>query len=238
MDWAIVLLLVVEAILFASERREWFAFNQHKGYTVLVALGVACGAVVALLLTGVASLLVRRRMQFSVRSLLLLVVAIAIPCCWLALERQRAARQQAALLVLREFPGIIKYDFDIGQSASPVPSELRDYLGSDFFRNVERVCLGKGDEFTDAKLSYVSDLPGLKSLTLNGAAIGDEGLRSLRELLGLEKLHLSNTRISDAGLVHLTHLVNLRQLRITRTQVTDAGVEQLQRALPDCKIAY
>jgi hypothetical protein len=37
-------LLAVEGLLFLSERFQWFAFNEHKGWTVLIAvasLGVA-----------------------------------------------------------------------------------------------------------------------------------------------------------------------------------------------------
>ena len=34
----LVFLLVVEGILLLSERWGWFPFNQHKGYTVLIAV--------------------------------------------------------------------------------------------------------------------------------------------------------------------------------------------------------
>ena len=33
--------------------------------------------------------------QYSIRSLLLLVVAVAVPCCWLAVEMEKAKKQNA-----------------------------------------------------------------------------------------------------------------------------------------------
>ena len=71
-------LLAVEGILLLSERFRWFPFNEHKNWTVLIALGVVCVAVVLLLLWFSVSLVLRRRFQFSLRSLLMLVVVVAV----------------------------------------------------------------------------------------------------------------------------------------------------------------
>jgi len=56
-------------------------------------------------------------------------------------------------------------------------------------------------------------------------------------LTGLKKLWLQDTVVSDAGLKHLKTLVNLETLMLQQTGVTDEGVEELQQALPNCKIA-
>ena len=44
-DRLVLLLLAVEGLLWLSERFCWFPFNQHKGWTVLIAVasvGVFC----------------------------------------------------------------------------------------------------------------------------------------------------------------------------------------------------
>ena len=87
--WLIFGLLVVEGLLWLSERFQWFWFNEQKGWTVLIAVavvGVACWSC-CLVRRG---LVFRWRFQFSIRSLLVLVVAVAVPCSWLAVEMKRA----------------------------------------------------------------------------------------------------------------------------------------------------
>ena len=84
--WLIFGLLVVEGLLWLSERFQWFGFNSHKGWTVLIAVAVVGLAFVVMLLWFIASLLFRWRFQFSIRSLLVLTLAVAVPCSWLASE--------------------------------------------------------------------------------------------------------------------------------------------------------
>ena len=58
---------------------------------------------------------------------------------------------------------------------------------------------------------------------------GEKGLELERALRGQP--------LTDAGLVHLKGLKNLQRLDLSATQVTTAGVEDLQSALPECKIS-
>ena len=84
-------LLAVEVLLWLSERFGWLGW--HKGYAVLTA--VACVGVAMLLMVVwfAVALIFRWRFQFSMRSLLVLVVVVALPCSWLAVE-MKAAREQ------------------------------------------------------------------------------------------------------------------------------------------------
>ena len=84
--WLICGLLVVEGLLWLSERYRWFWFNEKKGWTVLIAVAVVGAAMVLMLLWWLAALVFRWRFQFSVRLLLMLVLAIAFPCCRLVSE--------------------------------------------------------------------------------------------------------------------------------------------------------
>ena len=70
---------------------------------------------------------------------------------------------------------------------------------------------------------------------------------ALRRLVGDDKgvlltvlrdeLDLPDTKVTDEGLKELAPLKNLTALDLRRTRVTDAGVRDLQKALPECKIA-
>lgn len=206
----------------------------------------------------------RRWFQFSLRTFLLLILFVSFPLGWLAIRVERANGQKQAVSALRQFPGIIRYDFqfDSPTKEPEYPSWAAKLLGDDFFADVEFVCLGGREKFTDTELAHVRDLPGLKVLKLSGASITDEGLRSLtslneledlslantsitdkglgilRNLSQLKKLHLYKTNITDDGLAHLQSLTNLRYVHIKKTPTTEEGVRKLQAALPECEVVY
>ena len=93
-DRLIIGLLAVEGFLLLSEQFQWFAFNERKGWTVLIAVAAVCLALVVMFLWFAASLLFRLRFQVTVRSLVVLVVVVAIPSSWFAIELREAERQR------------------------------------------------------------------------------------------------------------------------------------------------
>ena len=60
-------------------------------------------------------------------------------------------------------------------------------------------------------------------------------LSPLAGLTNLEEIWLNDTQVSDLSL--LAGLENLRRLSIEGTNVTEEQIEQLQLALPNCKIS-
>ena len=66
----------------------------------------------------------------------------------------------------------------------------------------------------------------------------DAGLAHLKGLTNLQTLDLKGTQVSDAGLTHLKLLTNLQTLWLLGTQVSVAGVQELQKALPNCRIIH
>ncbi|MBC8873174.1 MAG: hypothetical protein H8E44_27385 [Planctomycetes bacterium] len=142
-------LLAVEGFLFLSEWFQWFAFNEKKGWTVLIAVAAVCLVVVVMLLWLVASLLFRWRFQFSVtsqfsvRSLVVLVVAVAVPCCWLNVKMREAERQRKAVETIRSWTTweVVRYDYgvvdDFGyipRAEQPASGWLLELVGVDFLR--------------------------------------------------------------------------------------------------------
>ena len=93
-----------------------------------------------------------------------------------------------------------------------------------------------GWQISDAGLGHLQELAGLHSLSISDAPITDAGLRVLQELAELRSIGLRNLAIGDAGLVHLSRLTTLNRLVLIRTGVTAAGIQNLQSALPNCRI--
>ena len=117
------------SLLLLSAWFRWFPFNEHKGWTVLIAGGMVGVAVVLLLLWFGISLVSRHRFQFSIRSLLLFVLVVAVVCSWFAVKMQQARRQREAVKIAYDLSGTVVYDYQVGSSGSsvkpPAPAWLR-----------------------------------------------------------------------------------------------------------------
>ena len=219
--WLIYGLLVVEGLLWLSERYKWFWFNEHKGWTVLIGVAVVAVAMLAMLGWFIVALVFRWRFQFSIRSMLVLVVAVALLFSWITVEVQQAKRYRDAVTAIRQAEGFVYYDFQVDQAGVlipptniPGPAWLRTLLGDDFFGSVVKVdvtCHG-----TDAILEKVEEFPQIRELYLGS--------------------YLSDRKITDAGLEHVGRMTRLQTLGIGGTRVTDRGVRKLQKALPNCDI--
>jgi len=222
-------LLVLEGLLLLSEHFRWFAFNQHKGWTVLIAVASVGVTMLLMLLWFVASLVLRWRFQFSIRSLLVLTVAVAILCSWLSVEMKEARKQKEAVEAIGALKGGILYDWQIsgsGKTKPTGPAWLRNVVGDDFFVSVNTVV--SNTEFTDAVLQHLEGMTQLQYLYLGHTKVTDAGLEHFAGLTQLRFLGLTNTQVTDAGLAHLEGLTQLQHLEIGGTKVTDAGLEHLK----------
>jgi hypothetical protein len=240
----VVGLLALELFLLLSEWLRLFPFNQHKGWTVLIAIAAVGVFVVVMLLWWLAALLFRIRFQFSLRSLFVLTLAFAVPCSWVASEMKRAREQREALRGIGRWSLIfLRYDYQ-GDAADgcllssipaepPEPAWLRGLVGDDFFASVVSVYY-KPREF--AKVEPIGGLSELRMLCLDSTGVADADLRCVAKCTQLQTLYLDKTRVTDAGLEHLNVLTQLQRLYLHDTEVTDAGVAKLQQALPHCEI--
>jgi hypothetical protein len=84
-----------------------------------------------------------------------------------------------------------------------------------------------GTPITDEGLAHVAALTQLESLTLHDTSVSDGGLPRLARLVKLRKLSLGKTGVTDAGLKSLTALPKLEELGLDHLQVTDEGLMQL-----------
>ena len=190
-SWLIFGLLVVEGLLWLSERYTWFWFNEKKGWTVLIGVAVVGGAMLVMLLWFLTSLLFRWRFQFSIRSLLVMTVAVAMPCGWLAREMKKARDQKELVQEIKHLGGLPLYDYQVDASGDrvygedpPEPVWLRKLVGDDFFANVALVYLSGCAGVTVADLERIKGLTVLRFLYLGGGGtpITDVGLQHLKGL--------------------------------------------------------
>ncbi len=232
--WLVLLSSTTTGILFVSEQYHWFAFNQYKGWTVLIAVASVVAVLAVMLVWWILALLFRLRFQFSIRSLFVLVVAVALPCSWLAVELKKAREQSEAVEGIMKIDGGCVY-YDIPRS-NPQPTEvtwLRNLLGKDFFHAVELVAVqprsGLGDvKDVDAGLENLNHFAGLQVLALDDPRITDAGLKNLKGLTALQNLQINGTRITDAGLETIQHLTGLQILLLNNTAIADAGLKKLK----------
>lgn len=201
----------------------------------------------------------RRWLQFSLRTMLVLVLVVSVPLGWFAREVQRVRVQRKAATAIQELGGSVRYSPVSSAGVRAAVVSLGKLFGADMSRVVTGVVLN-GTQISDAGLAHLQGLPQLRTLFLDNTQVSDAGLAHLRGLPQLKGLRLASTKISDTGLVHLRgltqlggldlantqisdaglkHLRGLTRLRIlwlAKPQVTDAGVAQLQKALPNCRI--
>jgi len=222
-------------VLLLSERYQWFPFNEHKGWTVLIGVAMLCVALLLLTIWFAAGLVFRQRFQFSLRSLLVLVVAVAVPCSWLAVRMQQAKRQREVVEAIWAAKGHVRYDRSYHRADRaaefPGPTWLLAIFGHDFFADVEHTFTEFRDGaagITDEGLEHLSELTNLESLSLVDTQVTEESLAHLENLTRLEFLELSGPNVTDAGMDHLKGLANLEVLLLDDTKVGDAGLEQLR----------
>ncbi len=112
LDRLLIGLLAWECLLWLSERFQWFFFNHHRGRDVLltvagVRLAITNWAVllcvasvgvvfVVVLLWFIVALVFRWRFQFGIRSLLILMLVVAVACSWISWDMRDVERQRRA----------------------------------------------------------------------------------------------------------------------------------------------
>jgi hypothetical protein len=210
--------LAVEGSLFLAEWFRWLP----KAWPVLIAIAAVAVVMLVMLLWFAVALVFHWWFQFSIRSLLVLVVVVAILCSWLTVERQDATKQWAAAAAIVKFGGSVLYEYQtvlyedsVHKSGSPIlgepssPSWLRNRLGQDFFHDVTTLFVHS-----------------------------DDGLERPKGLPQLQKAYLVGSQITDKGVRNLEACVRLQKVYLDHTQVTEEGVKRLQQALPNCKIIW
>ncbi len=150
----------------------------------------------------------RHRLQFTLRSLLILTLLVSLPLGWMAFRRAQVQRRWKRYYALKTLGGEIDLHFA---------------------NRGERV---EGDGADDSPPWHIIAVRLPKSRITNAELALVESLSTLKEL------DLSGTKISDEGLTRLGRLDRLEQLDLRDTRTTKAGVSQLKKLLPNCEILH
>jgi hypothetical protein len=193
----LAVLLAAEGVLWLSERFQWFGW--HKGYAVLTAVASVVAFFLLMLIWFLLALVFRWRFQYSILSLLVLMVAVAAPFAWLGMEMKAAREQREAVEWVEKAGGRVTYDYQLGVlgfvlpgAEPPEPPWLCKVLGDNMFTNVAWV-------------------------DFYNSPIGDAGLEHLKRLTKLQELILWKTKVSDAGVKALQKALPQAHINITKS---------------------
>ena len=170
-----------------------------------------------------------RWFQYSLRTLLVVMLWASIGMSWVGVKIWQAKREREAVETIQKFGGGVNWHKLSG------PKWLQLLVGVDIFNNVRIVNIA-GTKVNDAGLESLKCLPQLQWLDLGYTQITDADLEHLQGSSQLQVLLLSETKVTDAGLKYLDGLSQLRQLSLNGTAVTAEGVRKLQQALPNCRL--
>jgi hypothetical protein len=175
--------------------------------------------------------------QYSLRSLFVLTVLVAIGGSWFAVKKQQVERERAAVRAIEELGGCyVGYNYQYDASGVPIPNAkppgpawLRAWLGDDFFAQVVTlVWEPEGGQAVHAGFEHLEALKQLRTLHLISTRVTDTGLEHIKGLTKLKSLWLLERNVTDVGLERLKGLTQLEDLNLNGTQVTDVGLGHLQ----------
>ena len=165
------------------------------------------------------------RLQFRLRTLLLLLTIVAISLSTIVGVVKPILRRHKAIQAISELGGTFEFSKRASDNtlyrqilASVLPRKLVD--------PVERVVLS-GTNASDDILRELESIPELTSLHLDYTQVSDEGLPSLEQFKMLEVVCLNSSRVTDRGLIHCQHLRHLRVLRLSGTRTRNEGLSYL-----------
>jgi internalin A len=173
----------------------------------------------------------RRRLQFSLRTLLIAAAVVGGICGWLAWNVKRADDGERAVGALLKLGARITYDFQLDSQGNritnaepPRSTWFQKLLGSGKHDHVVAVMLADKQHLSDEDVRHVAYCRNLKVLSLDNTRISGRALRHVHNLTRLEKLSLNYTKIDDDGMAFVAELTRLEYLGLSRTKVTDAGL--------------
>lgn len=170
----------------------------------------------------------RRWLRVSVRSLLLLLVAVAVPLAW---KVNRVRNQRIVAAEVKKLNGQLNYDWEWKsprQYGPSGPNWLKNLLGHDYFTDIVFVDL-HDPEANDDTLASIASLPHLAGVQILSENVSDTGLLHLARAKHLTFLQIGSKKLTETGFAHLTGLKSLNKLSLilAEPQITDANLSHI-----------
>jgi hypothetical protein len=179
----------------------------------------------------------RRRRQFSLRGLLVLVVVCSAGMAiWDHWFRPGYELRQF-MAAVAELGGTASTDsYYVRFSLSEAANEDLAYLASlPGRRKVVEVTLNR-PSITDDGMAHLASFPDLNMLVLDDCHITDDGVKRLQDLAHLRCLYIVCTTITDDGVAWLADRQELWMVNLIGTPVSSAKLAELRAALPYCNV--
>ena len=180
----------------------------------------------------------KRRFQYGLRSLLVLVTALGV---WFGFTVNAARRQQEIVAAIELVGGEVLHDWQLagdwtkksGRSGPRGPAALRRLLGDDYFQSVEGVFFFEQPNLDDDRIPPFEQLKSIKYLGFYATGVSDRILPRVESLPRLRFLDISCTRITNDGLRQVGQMPNLQELWLGVRwsgfdKISDAGIQHLK----------
>jgi hypothetical protein len=179
-----------------------------------------------------------------------MLAAVTVGCVWLGWNAEKATRQRAAVLEIRDAGAAVYYDYQLkyhnfayegrivslpitNNNAVPPWPLIRRFIGDDFLNKASFVQVIN----LDARKSVckcLPRLPYLRRLEIHHG-VDDDGATRIAQCSSLREFSVDNARLSNRGLTLLTRL-KLRSITISNSDVTEEGVGAFRSMNPNCDI--
>jgi hypothetical protein len=175
-----------------------------------------------------------RRPRVFVRAFVGVVLVACMAVGYIAMGRQKAAKQAEAIEAVVQAGGrvYLDYQWHAGEptvnAKPPQAAWVRRLVGDAMLARAVAVDL-RGVEQPDAVVQSLRLLPYLRHIDAGNTALSDASLSVWRRMSGLTGLDLQGTRITDAGVESLARLAQLTTLSLARTAISDKAVLALAR---------
>ncbi len=163
----------------------------------------------------------RKRYQFSIRSLLILMTLLGGLLAWWGADLQREIRRIQGIHTLLAWGGTVQTVRDPSWRGS-----FLSLLGWDAGKRVDSVALS-GKQITDESTEILRRFPELRVLRLFECQVTNAGFQNLAPLEKLEHLDIHGTQITDAPLSRLANLPRLSTLVLDGVQLTKTSAVHL-----------
>ncbi len=164
----------------------------------------------------------RRWFQFSLRTLVVVMLLVSLVLGYWGYARRRAQRQWEAVRAIREAGGTVRDDNMYWPHPNNSPTWQRR-LGiecPEAFHVDVTLSEGSGKEI----MPHLRQLRELKDIRLDGDWLDDEGMKALFDSSNLTNLEIASDQITDTGILSIAGNKKLQTLSLSGKQLTDRGM--------------